>query len=71
MKTLDEMLQPDQKVRVFYNEGNINNQLRHIRAIVDDEFVVFRVWSKHKQYWVYKVEHRYNFELKYEGGHLS
>lgn len=68
--TLDEMLQPGQKVKVFYNEGNINNQIRHIRAVVDGEFIVYRVWSRRKG-WQYCIEHRYGFEYKYEKGVLK
>jgi hypothetical protein len=70
MRTLDEMLQPGQKIRVFYGEGNINNEIRHIRAIVDDDFIVYRVWSKRKG-WMYRISHKYDFELRYEKGRLS
>lgn len=42
MKPLDEMLQPDQKIKVLYRDGN-NNQIRHIRAIIDGEYIVYRV----------------------------
>lgn len=68
--TLDEMLQPGNKVRVFYNDNNINNQIRHIRAIVDEDQIVYRVWSK-KGYWRYFVTSRYEFELKYANGVLT
>lgn len=67
-KTLDEMLQPGKKVKVFYGEKNINNETRHIRAIIDEEYIVYRVWYRS---WHYRVEHRYDFELKYESGRLS
>jgi hypothetical protein len=70
MRTLDEMLQPGQKIKVFYSEGNINNEIRHIRAIVDDDFIVYRVWSKRNR-WMYNIASKYNFELKYERGILS
>jgi hypothetical protein len=68
--TLDKMLQPGNKVHVFYNDNNINNQIRHIRAIVDEDQIVYRVWSK-KGYWRYFVTGRYEFELKYENGVLT
>lgn len=68
---LIDMLQPGKKVKLFYNEGNPNNELRHIRAIVDDEYIVYRVWSRHKQYWIYHVNWIYDFHLAFEGGNLK
>ena len=65
------MLQPGKKVRLFYNEGNPNNELRHILAIVDDEHIVYKVWSKGKQRWRYRVEWMYAFQMALEGGHLQ
>lgn len=50
-----DLLVPGSRVRVFYSEGNVNNCIRHIRAVVDDQ-VVFRVWSVRKQTWRYHVE---------------
>jgi hypothetical protein len=69
MRTLDEMLQPGQKIKEFYNEGNINNRTIHIRAIVDDVAIVFRVYTK--GIWNYHVNSRYKFEYMYEKGRLS
>jgi len=63
-------LQPGVKVKVYYNENNINNQIRHIRAIVDTDWVVYRVWSKRKRMWCYRIDHIYAFELLKEDGHL-
>jgi len=70
-KSLDELLQPGNKVRRFYNKGNPNNCVMHIRTIVDDEWIVYRVWWKGKQTWHYVINHRYRFELNYEKGRLS
>lgn len=64
-----EMVQPGKKVRVFYSPGNTNNQLRHIRAIVDETHIVYRVWSK--QRWFYKVVGVYQFYLEWVNGHLA
>jgi hypothetical protein len=69
LRTLDEMLQPGQKIKEFYGEGNINNRTLHIRAIVDDNAIVFRVWAGGT--WNYHVSSRYNLEYKYEKGRLS
>ena len=69
-KTFNKILQPGKKIKVFYSDGNINNQTRHIRAIVDDEFVVYRTWQKRKREWFYHVKHIYHFELLLENGRL-
>ena len=69
--TLEEIIQPGHAVRVFYNPGNINNRLIHIRAIVDEDQVVFRWWSKHKQCWIYQVEDMYYFTLRHNDGRLT
>jgi hypothetical protein len=37
-----------QRIKVFYHKGNINNEIRHIRAIVDKEYIVYRVWQKNR-----------------------
>ena len=68
---LIDVLQPGTVVRVHYNENNINNELRHIRGIVDDDQIVYRVWSKRKQTWRYHVEWIYAFHLLFKDGHLS
>jgi len=41
----------------------VNNEVRHIRAIVDDDYFVWRVWSKHKQRWYYSTEYWYRLYL--------
>lgn len=69
MRSLDKMLQCGQSVKVFYNNGNPNNCIRHIRGIVDGDYIVFRTWRKGN--WHYHVTHRYDFEYKYEKGRLS
>lgn len=66
-----EMVQPGKKVRVFYAAGNRNNQLRHILAIVDEEYIVYRIWSRRTQGWLYRVEWLYEFYLKWRDGRLS
>jgi hypothetical protein len=42
--------------RVYYNEGNRNNRVIHVRAIVDDEYVVIRYWSYRQKDWMYRLE---------------
>lgn len=60
---LDNLLQVDKALRVNYGEGNSNNETRHIRAIVDDDQIVYRVWSRSKRRWIYHIENRYAFYL--------
>lgn len=68
---LAKILQLGNKVKVFINEGNPNNRLIHIRAIVDGDQVVYKYWRKHKQYWQYAVESTLYFELQYNDGWLT
>lgn len=57
-------------VRVFYNEGNVNNKLLHIRGIVDGQYIV-RWWSRRRQRWMYKVEHPIYFEVGFKSGSMT
>lgn len=66
-----DMIQPGKKVRLFYSEENPNNQLRHIRAIVDDEYIVYRVWSSGKQTWRYSVDWVFGFKVVFDAGFLT
>lgn len=58
-------LKPNTKVRLFYNENNINNKIIHIREIVDGEYIVFKIYNKRKG-WIYKIEHICWFEINIE-----
>ena len=60
---LKAKLQPGNKIKVHYGPGNPNNELRHILAIVDDEYVVYKVWSRNKKRYRYSVEWFYDFLL--------
>jgi len=68
---LQEMLVPGKKLRIFYNKGNINNKVVHVRAIVDDDKVVCRWWHKHQGRWVYDVLDLYKLWLMYDLGVIS
>lgn len=68
---LSRWLQPGRKVRQYFNPGNPNNRVEHIRAIVDDDQVVVRWWSKGKQRWVYEVRGRGWYEMLYHKGNLQ
>jgi hypothetical protein len=49
--------------RLNYGKGNPNNQTIHVRGIVDDDIVVYRVWRRRWQSWHYVTEPMYFFEL--------
>ena len=56
-------------LRLNYGPGNVNNCRRHIRAIVDDDQVVYRVWSARRG-WLYRVESAYALYVEWKQGVL-
>jgi hypothetical protein len=70
MDELKDILQPGKIVQVYYNKNNRNNEIRHIRAIVDSYQVVYCVWFEKKEYWYYFVVHIDDFEYIFDKGHL-
>jgi len=60
-----DMLQPGKAIEVFYNEDNIC----HIRAIVDEEYIVHRVQAR--KGWDYFIAPIYEWHLRFEKGYLS
>jgi hypothetical protein len=64
------LLQPGARLRVWYRHPDSNAETYHIRAIVDNNFVVSRIWSKHRNGWDYRVDHWYFFELTLKDGGL-
>lgn len=70
MDGLKALIQPGRAVRVNYGPGHRANGLLHIRAIVDEDQVVYRRWNK-RLGWIYRVEEWYWFELLYETGRLK
>lgn len=65
---LRKLLQPGNKVREFYGEGNLNNRLIHIRSVVDEEYIVFKFWLKRRRVWRYVVEHVWYFIYRHKNG---
>ena len=55
-----------EKYRWFCGEGNPNNKTIHIRAIVDSAQIVYKQWSRRKQYWVYVVVDDFWFDINAE-----
>ena len=71
MSDLDKLIQPGSKLYIDYGKGRIHNRIIHIRAIVDDEWVVSRTWWKSKREWHYDIDHIMRFEMMQEAGNLK
>lgn len=56
-----EKLKPGSKWRIFFNKKNTNNCLAHFRAIVDDEWIVWKRWRHGR--WFYKIDYIHYFYL--------
>ena len=54
------------KIKLNYGDKNINNCILHIRAIVDNDYIVFKKWNSNKQRWDYGVENIIFFEKREE-----
>jgi hypothetical protein len=65
-----KLIRPGRAVRVDYGEGHRANRLLHIRAIVDEEQVVYRRWNR-KLGWIYRVDEWGWFEVLAEEGRLK
>ena len=59
------------KYKMYFGHDNLNNKNIEIRAIVDDEYVVFKSWSKNKSRYVYSIESLYYFRLLSDQGSLK
>lgn len=67
----DALIVPGARLRVRHNPDSPHSELRHIRAIVDEEYVVYRVWWRHHKRWEYKIEWLYGFWIIYRHGGLT
>ncbi len=65
----DELIEVGAKVRVFYGAGSPHNELRHIRAVVDNDYIAYRVWKYRR--WNYRIEWAYAFYLAWRDGNLK
>jgi len=45
------------KYRIFFNANNINNKMINVRAVVDDEIVVYRMWRGGWVYCTYRLSY--------------
>ena len=70
MINLEENLRPGKTIRRYYGKNSIANARMHIRDIVDDIHIVYRVWNYHTRNWSYHIDDIYLFFLMNEHGHL-
>ena len=68
---LIKLIQPGNKVELFAGDDNPYNDIYHIRAIVDEQIVVYRTWSKAEQRWRYGIDSLYTFKMYCTNGWLS
>jgi hypothetical protein len=62
-KEVLDLVKVGNKLKVFYNEGNSNNETIHIRGIIDKDQVIVRKWINHCKDWKYRIEWIYWFEI--------
>lgn len=58
-----------QKLRIYFNPHNINNKLYHVRAIVDNDYLVVRMYRH--GHWIYKLERLDTLQALYHSGFLK
>lgn len=66
-----DIISPGNVVRIYFGQERKKTELLHVRAIVDDEYVIVRVWSPRRRDWRYRVEHLGYFEMVHEDGRLK
>lgn len=64
-------MKPGESYRIFFSECNVNNKLIHIRAIIDDNQVVFRRWSYTKRRWIYLIQDMIWFDMLANDGFMK
>jgi hypothetical protein len=64
------LIQPETKLKYARKEGIHSSEVRHIRAIVDEQ-VVYRTWNKYKKRWNYSLIDSYSLWLEYEAGWIT
>ena len=64
------MMQPGNKVRVHI-KYKAPAKIYHVRAVIDDDQIVYKRWNPNKQRWVYLVEWLYIFLLYYQDENIE
>lgn len=67
---LREILQPGNTVRIVHGLKNPNNRLVHIRAVVDEDYIVYSWWNIGRG-WQYKLESIWYFYFCHKDGRLT
>lgn len=70
LDAVKEILQPGKSITLYPNHA-ISERKIHIRAIVDDNYVVHRRWSPSKKCWHYAIDNLYYFSILYRGKHIK
>lgn len=58
---LEEILKPNNKIEIFYNQGNRNNKTIEVRKIVDKDYIVYRVYDIDVGEYDYYIQHIHFF----------
>ena len=67
-----EYIEVGRKYKIDYGEGNLNNKIIHILAIVDDDMFVYKWYGNNKRRMpYYKVENAYSFSLMLKGKNIK
>jgi len=61
-----EIMSVGNSVRAFWGKNNPHNKLMHIRAVIDDDWIVYRWWSYHRRSWQYEIDWIYRFYLAHK-----
>ena len=69
-KELRESMKPGHIMKMVFSENDIVNKTIYIRAVVDDNWIVYKYWAERKKCWVYIIEYIYLLELLYRNGGL-
>ena len=63
-----EMCQPGKTLRVFFGKDSYSNEIRHIRGIVDDDYIVYRIEA---EITYYECVYIHNFQTLFDKGFLK
>ena len=69
-KELRESMKPGHIMKMVFSENDIDNKTIYIRAVVDDNWIVYKYWAERKKCWVYIIEYIYLLEFLYRNGGL-
>src|SRR5262245_47858639 len=50
---VNRLIRLGNKLRIYYNQDNRNNELWEVRAIVDRQIIIYRVWEQSSNRWRY------------------